>query len=164
MTDRSGPFDDLAELFDRLAQQLETAARSWETERVTEDRERPSPARSIRQSMSMTSASTSIDLADEGDEFVVTADVPGYDTDDLEIRLSGTTLSVRGERERKAERSDDTAQYIRREREVQSFSRQLQLPEPIDEDDVSATVNNGILTIRLPKREGADGSTSIDIG
>lgn len=163
MADRSGPFDDLEELFDRLTRQLESAARSWELEADRAADEGRTPGRSIRQSVSLTSAATSLDLADEGDEFVVTVDVPGYETDDLEIRLSGRTLSIRGEREREAERGDTAAQYIRREREVQSFNRQLRIPESIDEDDVSATVNNGILTIRLPKRNPSDEAMSIDI-
>ncbi|AEH37137.1 Hsp20/alpha crystallin family protein [Halopiger xanaduensis] len=157
MPDRSDPFDSITELFERLSRQLETAARSWETEMDVRDGGRS------RFDFSMTQSSPSLDLADEGSEFVVTVDVPGYDTEDLEIRLSGETLSIRGEREHEAEQGGADEQYIRRERAVQSFNRQLQLPDPVEVDDVSATVNNGILTVRLPKREPSDESTSIDI-
>ncbi|GAB3668891.1 Hsp20/alpha crystallin family protein [Halopiger thermotolerans] len=156
MADRSDPFDSIADLFDRLSRQFETAARSWDAEMDVRD------GGGGRFDFSMSQSSTSLDLADEGEAFVVTVDVPGYDTDDLEIRLEGETLSVRGEREREEEAGDDE-NYIRRERAVQSFSRQVRLPEPVDADEVSATVNNGILTVRLPKREPSDESTSIDV-
>lgn len=152
MADRSSPFDDVQELLDKLATQLESAARTWETDLDAPGRFDRSTSRSA----------TNLDLADEGEAFVVTVDVPGYDGDDLEIRLSGDTLSIRGERERTAERDDDT--YLRREREVTSFSRQVSLPEPVDADEVDATVNNGILTIRLPKVSVDEGSREIEIG
>ncbi|RKD97891.1 Hsp20/alpha crystallin family protein [Halopiger aswanensis] len=159
MADRSDPFDSITELFERLSRQLETAARSWDAEMDVRD------GGGSRFDFSMTHSSPSLDLADEGEEFVVTVDVPGYDTEDLEIRLSGETLSIRGEREHEAERGGDGEheQYIRRERAVQSFNRRVQLPDSVEADDVSATVNNGILTVQLPKREPADESTSIDI-
>jgi len=153
MTDRPSPFEDVQELLDRLTRQLESAARSWET--TVDDRS--------RLDLSTERSGTSLDLADEGDAFVVTVDVPGYDTDDLEIRLTGETLTITGERERTAEREDDDEVYLRRERQVASFSRQLRLPEPVDADDVHATVNNGVLTIELPKRGGSEDGRTIEI-
>lgn len=152
MADRPRPFDGIDELLDRLNRQIETAARSWETQ--VDDRS--------QLDLSMGGSETSLDLADEGDEFVVTIDVPGYESDDLELRLSGDTLAVSGEREHRQE-SGDEENYIRRERKTQSFSRQLRLPDPVDIDEVEASVNNGILTITLPKREPADEARSIDI-
>ncbi|RQG96248.1 Hsp20/alpha crystallin family protein [Natrarchaeobius oligotrophus] len=153
MSRRSSPFDDLAELFDKLTSQLETTARSWETE--IDDRS--------RFDLSIGGSATSLDLTDENDEFVVTVDVPGYEKDDLEIRLAGETLSISGERERTEERGLREETYIRQERELQSFSRQIRLPEPVETEDVYATVNNGILTIRLPKVEVVGESHAIDI-
>lgn len=177
MADRSDPFDGIADLLEGLARQLEAAARSLKSERGTESessaaanaettatadtRQRIDLSTRASSASTATTAATSLECTDEGDAFVVTVDVPGYETDDLEIRLSGSTLSIRGERER--ERSDTAAQYVRREREVQSFSRQLTLPEPVAEDDVDATVNNGMLTVRLPKRDPSDDAASIDI-
>ncbi|ELY63966.1 Hsp20/alpha crystallin family protein [Natrinema versiforme] len=153
MADRPRPFDGIDELLDRLNRQIETAAKSWETQ--VDQRS--------QLDLSMSGAETSLDLADEGDEFVVTIDVPGYENDDLELRLSGQTLAVSGQREHSQEFGGDEENYIRRERETKSFSRQLRLPEPVDDDAVKASVNNGILTIRLPKREPDDEARSIDI-
>ncbi|WP_226479072.1 Hsp20/alpha crystallin family protein [Natrinema amylolyticum] len=153
MADRPRPFDGIDDLLDRLNRQIETAARSWESQ--VDDRS--------QLDLSMSGAETSLDLADEGDEFVVTIDVPGYESDDLELRLSGQTLAVSGEREHRQEIGGDEENYIRRERKTQSFSRQLRVPEPVDADGVQASVNNGILTIRLPKHEPDDDAHSIDI-
>ena len=153
MADRPNPFEDVQELFDRLTRQLESAARSWEADVDTRS----------RLDLSTEQSGTSLDLADEGDAFVVTVDVPGYDTDDIEIRLTGEMLTITGERERTAEREDDDEIYLRRERQVASFSRQLRLPEPVDADDVHATVNNGVLTIQLPKLGGSEDARTIEI-
>ena len=163
MVDRPTPFDGLEDVLDRLNRQLETAAQTWQSE---------VDGRS-RLDLSMDGAATRLDLADRGDEFVVTVDVPGYETADLEIRMRGETLDISGERRQtfeesagldEREESDEReGTYIRRERETQSFSRQVRLPEPVDADAVTATVNNGVLTVRLPKQEPSDGTRTIDI-
>ncbi|WP_247000722.1 Hsp20/alpha crystallin family protein [Halosolutus gelatinilyticus] len=151
MADRSSPFDGIEELLDRLNRQFETAARSWD--RDVESRG--------RFDLSMGDAATSVDLADEGDEFVAVVDVPGYEHDDIDLHLAGDQLAIEGERDQEVEESED--RFIRRERTSQSFSRRLQLPEPVDADGASATLNNGVLTITLPKLEPGDDSQSIDI-
>ncbi|SEQ05247.1 Hsp20/alpha crystallin family protein [Natrinema salaciae] len=153
MADRPRPFDGIDELLERLNRQIETAARSWETQ--LDDRS--------RLDLSMGGAETSLDLADEGEAFVVTVDVPGYESDDLELRLTGRTLAVSGDREHSQEFGGEEDSYIRRERETESFSRQVRLPDPVDADAVQASVNNGILTIRLPKHEPDEEARSIDI-
>lgn len=150
MADRSSPFDGIEDLLDRLNRQFETAAQSWET--GLDDRS---------QFGLSTGAETSLDLADEGDEFVVTVDVPGYESDDIDLHLAGDRLSITGEREQTVDESDE--HFIRQERKQQSFSRQLRLPEPVVADDVDASLNNGVLTVRLPKRDPATEGQSIDI-
>lgn len=151
MVDRRNPFERIEDLFNRVNRQFGDASRTWEMD--TDDRGQ----------FDFSTGSTSLDLADHGDEFVVTVDVPGYEADDLSSSLSGDTLLVSGERERETAFDEDDETYIRREREMQSFSRQIHLPEPVDADEVHATVNNGILTIHLPKLESTGESHSIDI-
>ncbi len=118
---------------------------------------RPKPSRPLD-----AGSATSLDVAEEGEEFVVTVDVPGYETDDLEINLTGETLKIRGERARETDQVDEET-YIRRERELRSFSRQVRLPAVVDADGVDATLNNGVLTIRLPTLESDDNAQTIDI-
>lgn len=162
MSNGPSPFDGLENLFDRLSRHFGTAARSWESEF------------DARSQLDLTTgeSATRLDLADHGDTFVVTVDVPGFESDDLESRLRGDTLEIRGERERAFETDDVTdaddahespGTYIRRERETQSFSRQVKLPDPVDADAVTASLNNGILTIWLPKYEPSGETHTIDL-
>ena len=153
MADRPRPFDGIEELLERLNRQIETAAKSWEGQL---------DARS-RLDLSAGDSEIRLDLADEDDAFVVTVDVPGYDSDDLEVRLAGERLAISGTRERTAATGSEEETYLRRERETRSFSRQFRLPDPVDEEAIQATVTNGILTIRLPKREPSEEAHSIDI-
>jgi HSP20 family protein len=155
MADRPRPFDGIDDLLERLNRQLDTAARSWE--RQVDDRS--------QLDLSMGGAETSLDLADEGEAFVATVDVPGYESDDLELRLTDRdrTLAISGQRERERETGDEGENYIRHERTTQSFSRQVRLPKSVDADAVGASVNNGVLTVRLPKREPDEEARSIDI-
>ncbi|GAA0669828.1 Hsp20/alpha crystallin family protein [Natronoarchaeum mannanilyticum] len=106
-------------------------------------------------------SSASVDVADQGDEFVVTADLPGYDTEDIDLTLADDTVRIEAEREEEME--DEDEQYIRRERRHQRVSRSVPLPEAVDEDSVSASYNNGVLTVTLPKRHGVDDGHHIDI-
>lgn len=103
---------------------------------------------------------TPVDVRDEGDAFVVLANLPGYDSDDLELRLSGRHLEIDAERTTESEREDDD--YVRRERTRDSVERSVRLPGDVDEDAVTATLDDGVLTVRLPKRSGGDGK-SIEI-
>ena len=151
MADRPSPFDGIEELLDRLNRQFETAAQTWES--GLEPRSKFGSAGDA--------GGTSLDLADEGSEFVVVIDVPGYESEDIDLHLTGNRLSITGEREHEVDERDE--QFLRRERTTQSFSRQLRLPEPIDGDEVSASLNNGVLTIRLSKRDPAADSQPIDI-
>jgi len=104
--------------------------------------------------------SMNVDVRDGDGEFVVTADLPGYDKDDVEVSLADQTLHVEADHERHAEADD--GEYIRKERRHESVSRSVRLPEPVAEDGVSATFQNGVLTVTLQKRD-ADGGTQIDI-
>ena len=107
--------------------------------------------------------STSIDVADRGDEFVVTADLPGYRKADIDVTLRGDRLQIRGEREEASEEGEE-GRYIRKERRHESVSRSVSLPSEVDEESVSAQYRNGVLTVTLPKRGVAgDDSHQIDI-
>ncbi|ELY62552.1 heat shock protein Hsp20 [Natronobacterium gregoryi SP2] len=105
-----------------------------------------------------------IDLADHGEEFVLTADVPGFDKEDVELRLSDDTIHVTAERAQELTEAEDDGFYLRSERERQSMSRSVRLPEPVDADAIAATYRNGVVTVTLPKREPSEpAGRSIDI-
>jgi HSP20 family protein len=101
-----------------------------------------------------------VDVRDGSGEFVVTADLPGYEKDDIGVTLADRTLRIEAEHETHAEIEE--GEYVRRERNHESVSRSVRLPEPVREDGVSASFSNGVLTVTLEKRD-ADGGTQIDI-
>ena len=100
----------------------------------------------------VTGGSVAVDVEDRDGEFVVTADVPGYSKEDIDVTIADRTLKIRAERESETEETD--ADYLRRERRRTSASRSVRLPAAVDEEGISATYKNGVLTITLPKREG----------
>lgn len=109
-----------------------------------------------------------IDVADQGDEFVVTADLPGFQKEEIDVSLRGDELRIRAEREHEREESGgdepDEGRYIRKERRHQSVSRSVTLPDSVDEENVSAQYRNGVLTVTLPKMHAEEGdSHQIDI-
>jgi HSP20 family protein len=92
-----------------------------------------------------------MDLLETVDHFVLRADLPGLTQDDVKIELEDSTLTVSGER--KSEHEDKQEGYYRVERAFGSFSRSLTLPKGIDADAVTASFENGVLEIRVPKPE-----------
>ena len=105
-------------------------------------------------------AGIAIDVADHGERFVVAADLPGFERDDIELRLAAGALHLDAEREVASE--EEGVDYLRRERRREAVSRRVDLPEAVDEEAISARYTNGVLTVELPKRE-ADGGTRIDV-
>jgi len=101
-----------------------------------------------------------VDVADTGDAFVVVADLPGYEAGDLDVTLSdSTTLYLAAQRD--TETVEEAERYVTRERRRQTVSRRVGLPEPVDEGGTSASYEDGVLTVTLPKRstdpdEGTD--------
>jgi HSP20 family protein len=82
-------------------------------------------------------------------ESILYAELPGVELKDLEITLSGNSLTLKGER--KADGDVPEEKYYRRERGAGPFGRSVELPHKVDADRVQATLENGILKILLPK-------------
>lgn len=92
-----------------------------------------------------------IDVHETDDALVVSASLPGMKADDLEMTITGQTLSLRGEF--KADDEIKRDQYLYRERRYGSFSRTVQLPVRVQGDQARATFSDGILTLSIPKAE-----------
>ena len=92
-----------------------------------------------------------MDLVEEDDEFVLRADLPGVQDEDVNVELQDDVLTIAGER--KADHEQRTAGYYRIERAIGTFSRSLTLPEGIDPEGIEASFNNGVLEVRVPKPE-----------
>lgn len=104
-----------------------------------------------------------VDLLDEDDSYVVTADLPGYEKDDIDVRLSGSTLMIRAEQRTESEDADESGEYIRRERSRESVNRSVRLPERVAQSETDASYQNGVLTVTLAKETSLDGGESIPI-
>jgi HSP20 family protein len=92
-----------------------------------------------------------LDVHETGDEIVVSAALPGIKPEDVDITITGQTLSIRGEF--KADEKVERDQYLYRERRFGTFHRQLQLPVRVQGDAATATFENGVLTLTIPKAE-----------
>ncbi len=93
------------------------------------------------------------DVYETKDEIVAVLELPGVREKDLDISVVGDTLTVRGERHR--EKQPEEERYYRLERTVGPFSRTFVLPSVVDADRIKAVLKDGLLEIRLPKREEA---------
>lgn len=94
-----------------------------------------------------------MDVQAKDEEYIVYASVPGLKADDLEIEVLGSTVNLRGEVFAAA--PDEKASWLLQERAAGKFSRSLTLPAELDSTKVEASLENGVLTLRLPKAEAA---------
>lgn len=94
-----------------------------------------------------------VDVFEEKDDVVVKAEVPGMDKDNIEVTLSDSTLTIKGEKKKEEEIKEEN--YYRSERSYGSFVRTLDLPKEVHADKVKATFKNGVLEVRMPKTEEA---------
>ena len=101
------------------------------------------------------------DVRDAGEQFEVVVDLPGFESDDIEVEVQSRTVRIDAAHQESAD--EEGADYVRQERSKRSVSRGLTLPEDVDEDGASADFSNGVLTVTLPKAHAAEDSTSIDV-
>jgi HSP20 family protein len=94
-----------------------------------------------------------VDVYEEKDDIVVKAELPGMEKSDIEVNLSDSQLTLRGEK--KKEEKIEEENYFRSERSYGAFVRSVQLPAEVQADKVKAAFKNGILEVRLPKTEEA---------
>ncbi|MFC7069796.1 Hsp20/alpha crystallin family protein [Halobaculum lipolyticum] len=141
---RGTPFDDVGDLFDQLGEELDEVGEALES-RVRGD---------LR-----------VDVLESDGEYVVRADLPGFDTDDIELTVSGRKLTIRAEAAEETDEADATTdgRYHRHERRARSFARRLRLPGEVVEEEATADYDTGVLTITLPKPTATEEGTRIDV-
>lgn len=92
-----------------------------------------------------------VDIREEQDAFFVDAEVPGLSAEDVNIDVEKNVLTIRGER--KVEKEETEGTYRRVERQYGGFSRSFSLPENVDAEHIRADLKDGVLALRLPKKE-----------
>ena len=94
-----------------------------------------------------------VDIRQTDTEFVIDASAPGFKPDEVEVTVDGDVLTIRG---RHSVESEDTGdQYLRRERRLSSVYRRIGLPTEVRADEISATFENGVLHVTVPRAQKA---------
>ena len=97
-----------------------------------------------------------VDVVEKPGEFQVTAELPGIDEKNIEVKCADGVLTIKGEKiEEKEESKQD---YYLSERRFGSFQRSFRIPESVDPEKIDASFKNGVLTLRLPKSPEAQKS------
>jgi HSP20 family protein len=148
MTRPAKPFDELDRLFKQMQANFQEASRWWNAETFGSEAQR--------------SAAASVDLENRAEELVLTADLPGFSKEDIDVRVTDRTLRLEAEHEETSE-GDETCEYVRRERRRTSIARSVPLPEAVDVDEISARYTDGVLTVRMPKSEPLAEGTEVEI-
>jgi len=92
-----------------------------------------------------------VDIKEEADRFVISADVPGVDPEKIDVTMDNGMLTIKGERSE--EKETEKEGYRRIERMRGSFYRRFSMPDSADSHKISARSANGVLEITVPKRE-----------
>jgi HSP20 family protein len=102
-----------------------------------------------------------VEVTETENEVRVIAEIPGVKEQDIEVSLDDGVLSLRAEK--KAERKDEKENTHFTERSYGMFQRSLQLPFPVNPDEVNAAFENGVLTIAVPKPKGREQRRKIEV-
>jgi len=98
----------------------------------------------------------SVDVRETEKAYVLEAELPGYDENDIAIRLDGSNLTIESKKEEeKKNEPGEERNYLIRERRVSSFSRSFKLPENADQEGINASFRNGILFLEIGKKPEA---------
>ncbi len=103
-----------------------------------------------------------VDFTDAEKAYEVTAELPGMDEKNIEVKVANGVLTIKGEKlDEKEEKRKD---YYLRERNFGSFERSFQVPEGVDADKIEASFKKGVLTVTLPKKpEAQKAAKKIDV-
>lgn len=102
-----------------------------------------------------------VDMIEKDKEFEITAELPGLDEKEVEVKLASGNLTIKGEKkEEKEEREKD---YHLSERRYGSFVRSFLVPEGVSADKIEASFAKGVLTIKLPKTAAAQAEMKISV-
>ena len=94
-----------------------------------------------------------LDIRQNDEAYFIEASVPGFSPDEVEVTLDENVLTIKGEH--KTEKGETKGGYVRRERRETSVFRQVGLPSEVKADQITASFENGILTVQVPRAQKA---------
>jgi HSP20 family protein len=90
-----------------------------------------------------------VDIVEKDNAYQITAELPGLDEKNIEVKVSNGTLTIRGEKQE--DKEEKKKGYYLRERHFGSFERHFRIPDGVDADKIDASFKKGVLTVTLPK-------------
>jgi HSP20 family protein len=105
------------------------------------------PTRRIERTFTFTMPA--IDVAENGNAYKISAELPGMDAKDVDVNVSGDMLTIKGEKRQEKEEKEEN--YYMCERSFGSFQRSFSLPAGVDRGKISSELTKGVLTVTLPK-------------
>jgi len=99
--------------------------------------------------MSLPTTPPSLEVTDGEKEMTITAELPGMDEKDVDVRISGDLLTIEGEKSEESEKKEGERTYS--ERSYGKFSRTIRLPFSITDENIDASYEKGVLNIKLEK-------------
>ncbi|WP_058994133.1 Hsp20/alpha crystallin family protein [Haloarcula sp. CBA1127] len=165
MTPSNDPFETMLRLFAQTQQEMmsdslgrrtgsDSGRRMFDAPENRADRPAAS-TRSVDHRQHGIDTNLHVDETDDG--YVVMVDLPGFERDDLSVRFEDGVLSIQGETTVATETSDGARRHSRR------VAERVAVPQPVVDDDITATYHNGVLEVTLPRADDADDSNRIDI-
>lgn len=111
---------------------------------------------------SMQQVIPAVDVKENDGTFTVSAELPGVSRDDVEISVHDDILEIKGSKRQETKREDDNLHIV--ERSYGSFARRVRLPSSVNSDEAKASMDNGVLTLELPKVAPEANKKKISIG
>jgi len=102
-----------------------------------------------------------VDLIDQGSEFVVHAELPGVSKEDIDLKVTSDGIEIRAKADRSREEKEKD--YYFRERTYQAYERTLSFPEEVKADLASAALKDGVLEVRIPKKQPSPESKPVKV-
>ncbi|HEX9709639.1 MAG TPA: Hsp20/alpha crystallin family protein [Candidatus Thermoplasmatota archaeon] len=93
-----------------------------------------------------------LDLKDNGKEYIVSAELPGFGKEEVDVQVTGEGLTLSASRSESTEEGSEASGYLARERSYRSLRRAVAFPEEVDADAASAQLQDGVLTLTVPKQ------------
>lgn len=114
--------------------------------------------RPLRQRADGESPRMDLDVTEDGDKYVLKAELPGVDKKDISVQIDGATVMISTNKEQRSEVKEE-GKVLRRERYWGQIERSVTLASPIDASAAKAACENGVLVLTLPKMAGSQGKT-----
>lgn len=107
-------------------------------------------------------SSFKIDIKDNEDAYIVEAELPGFDKDDISVEVEKGRLTISANKDEEIDKSDEKSNYIHRERRTSSVSRTMTFKD-MNEEKLKAELDDGILTVKVPKLAKENQARQIEI-